>query len=167
MATRITARDVEKWAAQQRRQFHAGTLEPWKIAELRAVNFDFGKKSDARSDTACKERFVPRDAEDHAARDSDILAHQAATKNLITEGELIRPGELNLWTTTRIKKWLRPYSLGVGPTLWGKAKYRYRPEDVRKAESEMLAAEPKNRDGTYKNAAIEFLMHGQGSYSRT
>jgi hypothetical protein len=47
-------------------------------------------------------------------------------KEVITESQILtRQFGVNQWTPSLVKKYLRPVSLGPGPTEWGRAKNRY------------------------------------------
>jgi hypothetical protein len=39
---KITKAEIDKWAKEQRRRYHAGLLEPWQIKALKKEGFDFG-----------------------------------------------------------------------------------------------------------------------------
>lgn len=90
--------------------------------------------------------------------DEEILAHRAATKDILTESQLQLSGTANLWSPARIQKYLTKYNLGPGPTEYGRAKKRYRKQDVAKARNEMLEMEPKDAAGKYLNPTLAFLQ---------
>jgi hypothetical protein len=62
-------------------------------------------------------------------------------QEIISESQLFRKGEFNLWSTTLVKKYLRPFSLGPGHPVsplgfvrtYARAKNRYRKGDLDKA----------------------------------
>lgn len=90
--------------------------------------------------------------------EEEIVARQAELKDIIAESQLVFPGTVNIWSPSRIKKYLRKYSLGPGETLYGRAKNRYRLSDVSKARQELVQNEPRNKDGTFKNLTLRFLQ---------
>ena len=41
--TKITKAEVENWAKEQRRRYHAGLLQPWQVEALKKAGFTFGR----------------------------------------------------------------------------------------------------------------------------
>lgn len=81
-----------------------------------------------------------------------------AESEIIAESSLRSPGTLNFWSDSRIKKYLRHYSLGAGLVGFRRAKNRYRVSDVRKAYQTALDTEPKDEHGLYVNETLRVLQ---------
>ena len=46
---KIAKAEIDKWANEQRRRYHAGLLEPWQVKALKKAEFDFGRPKKAVS----------------------------------------------------------------------------------------------------------------------
>lgn len=79
---------------------------------------------------------------------------------IIAESNLSHSGTINIWTPSRIKKYLRKYSLGKGKmNAWGgMAKNRYYKSDVDKAYKELVETEPRDANGIFLNPSLSFLQ---------
>lgn len=46
---KITDAEIDRWAKEQRRRYHAGLLEPWQVKALKKAGFAFGRPKKAVS----------------------------------------------------------------------------------------------------------------------
>lgn len=116
--------------------------------------------------TRClKEGLTPQEADAEARRVNEefiaetkrLTAHlqpqieKDRNTILIAESKIVRGfnGDYeSMWTIPLIKRYLRKYSKGAGPTEFGRAKNRYTANDIARAMKECLATEPKRSNGS-------------------
>ena len=89
----------------------------------------------------------------------------------VVESSLRMRGTINFWTPRLVEKYLRHFDLGPGEGVsylaipgstcehyTSRAKHRYTRGTIAAAEASILAEEPREADGTFKNQSLAFLQ---------
>jgi hypothetical protein len=100
------------------------------------------------------------------AYDAEVIRLKAYDAEIISEAQVTYRGEVNKWTTTLIRKYLRPYSLGPGPNQYGfgRSNNRYRRADVVAAWQTVPPAIRREREAFLQgycstDSVEEYIVH--------